>query len=202
MSIPPQYISLKSVIERLVAPPADQWPGFQALFQTRSLGKGEFFIRAGQPSGSLAFINAGLLRFFYETGDGKEFNKSFSRENDFAGAYSAYLTRSPSRFGIQALENSHLLVAKFDAIVGLFDRHACWQRLGRLLAEQLYIRKEQREAEFLLDDALTRYRNFQAQYPGLESRVTQYHVASYLGITPVALSRIRKKSSPGEINPG
>lgn len=59
--------------------------------------------------------------------------------------------------------------------------------------EQLYIKKETREAEFLLDDAETRYQRFQSSYPGLEERLTQYHVASYLGITPVALSRIRNR---------
>jgi CRP-like cAMP-binding protein len=133
------------------------------------------------------------LRFFYQTTDGKEFNKSFVAENQFTAAYSAFLTDMPTRFSIQALEECHLLICDLHMVVNMFDRHDCWERLGRILAEQLFIKKEAREAEFLLDDAETRYRNFQKQYPGLEGRVAQYHVASYLGITPVALSRIRKK---------
>jgi CRP-like cAMP-binding protein len=99
----------------------------------------------------------------------------------------------PARFSIQALEESHLLVCNLQPVVELFDQHRCWERLGRKLAEQLYIKKETREAEFLLDDAETRYNNFQRAYPGLEHRLAQYHVASYLGITPVALSRIRRR---------
>ena len=188
-----EFVALKSVIDKLVSPPGKEWEFFAALFAPRKLDSGNYFLRAGAKSGSLCFVNAGLLRFFYETGDGKEFNKSFSKENEFAGNYSAYLTGTESRFNIQALEDSHLLVASFSDIEALYDRHPCWEKFGRSMAEQLYIKKEQREAEFLLDDAETRYRNFLARNPGLEQRLTQYQVASYLGITPVALSRIRNR---------
>jgi CRP-like cAMP-binding protein len=185
--------ALESVVNGLVAPPQAQWEDFASCFSARELARDDYFLHAGDVSEWLCFVNSGLLRFFYLNADGKEFNKSFSRENDFAGAYSAWLTGEPARFSIQALEPCYLLQARFDEIVALFETHACWQKLGRLLAEQLYIRKEQREAEFLLDDAETRYRNFKRQYPGLESRLAQYHVAGYLGITAVALSRIRSR---------
>jgi CRP-like cAMP-binding protein len=187
------YLSLRQTLNHLVAPPARELESFLELFTRRSLAQGEFLLRAGDPSRELAFVNAGLLRFFYQTVDGKEFNKSFILENQFAAAYSAFLTHTPARFSIQALETSHLLVCDLSSVVELFEHHRCWEKLGRLLTEQLYIRKETREAEFLLDDAETRYHNFQKTYPGLEDRLTQYHIASYLGITPVALSRIRRR---------
>jgi CRP-like cAMP-binding protein len=187
------YIAIKQVLSQLVSPPDPELDEFLKLFQIRSIEKGAYFVRAGDRSTELAFVNAGLLRFFYQTTDGKEFNKSFVAENQFTAAYSAFLTDMPTRFSIQALEECHLLICDLHMVVNMFDRHDCWERLGRILAEQLFIKKEAREAEFLLDDAETRYRNFQKQYPGLEGRVAQYHVASYLGITPVALSRIRKK---------
>ncbi len=133
--------------------------------------------------------------FFYQTADGKEFNKSFVAENQFLAAYSAFLTQSTPRYSIQALEDSHLLVADLKAIVSLFDERSCWERLGRVFTEQLFIRKETREAEFLLDDAKTRYQTFLGTFGALEDRLPQYHFASYLGITPVALSRIRTQSS-------
>jgi CRP-like cAMP-binding protein len=187
------FIAIKQVLSQLVSPPDHELDEFLKLFQIRSIEKGAYFVRAGDRSTELAFVNAGLLRFFYQTTDGKEFNKSFVAENQFTAAYSAFLTDMPARFSIQALEECHLLICDLHMVVNMFDRHDCWERLGRILAEQLFIKKEAREAEFLLDDAETRYRNFQKQYPGLEGRVAQYHVASYLGITPVALSRIRKK---------
>lgn len=188
-----QFIALKTVVEHLVSPPEEQWHRFKQLFAPRVLDRGRFFIRAGERPEYFGFINAGLVRFFYQTQQGQEFNKSFAYENHFIGAYSAFLTNSNVRFTIQALEECSLLVAKTRRMAELFDSHFCWEKFGRILAEQLYIKKEQREAEFLLDDAETRYRNFLQYYPDLEDRLPQYHIASYLGITPVALSRIRKK---------
>lgn len=187
------YITLKMVVDHLVSPPEAEWQQFQALFEPRTVREGDYFIRAGEASDTLGFINSGLMRFFYQTPQGAEFNKSFCQENQFMAAYSAYLIQEPARFSIQTLEECHLLVAGLSDIVALFDQHRCWEKLGRILAEQLYIKKELREAEFLLDDAETRYLAFQKQYPGLEDRLPQYHIASYIGITPVALSRIRKQ---------
>ena len=81
----------------------------------------------------------------------------------------------------------------------LFERDRHCERLGRKAAEYQTLLNEEREAEFLLAAAV-RYLRFRAQYPGLGKRVAQYHIASYLGIIHVALSRIRKKV--GLINPG
>lgn len=188
-----RFISIKQVLSHIAAPPSDELEVFLALFSSRNLKAGEYFLRAGDQSSEIAFLNSGLLRFFYQTEDGKEFNKSFITENQFAAAYSAFLTGHSARFTIQALEESQLLVANLESVVNLFDRHQCWQKLGRMLAEQVFIKKETREAEFLLDDAETRYLNFRKQHPGLEDRLAQYHIASYLGITPVMLSRIRRR---------
>lgn len=193
MPSPNQFIALKTVVSQLVNPPELEWQNFTQLFQQKSLRKQEFFIQAGSTSIDLGFINSGLVCFFYENEHGIEFNKTFCQENQWIAAYSAYLTNTPARFNIQALENTHILTAKLADIVLLFDQHECWQKLGRLLAEQLYIKKEQREAEFLLDSALQRYKNFLHNHPQLEQRLPQYHIASYLGITAVALSRIKNK---------
>ena len=187
-----QFLAIKQVLKHLVSPPDAELEKFLKLLSIQTLEQGEFFLQAGNTSTELAFINAGLLRFFYQREDGKEFNKSFSTENQFIAAYSSFLTKQPARFSIQALEVSHLLVCELKSVVELFQQHRCWERLGRLLAEQLYIKKEAREAQFLLDNAETRYREFQEAYPSLEGRLAQYHVASYLGITPVGLSRIRR----------
>lgn len=186
-------IAVKQLVQQLVSPPAADLAELLSLFSRKTLAQGEYLIRAGQSSTDLAFINSGLLRLFYQTANGKDYNKSFSTEGQFTAAYSAYLTQTPARFSIQALEDSQLLVCDLDRLTQLYEKHSCWQRLGRLLTEQVYIKKEAREAEFLLDDAETRYRRFQQDYPGLEQRIAQYHIASYLGITPVALSRIRRR---------
>lgn len=189
-----QTIALRLLVEKMVTPDEAALEAFCQSFKPRKLMVGECFIEAGENSCHFAFINSGLLRFFYRQAGGREFNKSFAAENHFIGAYSAYLSNSPARFTIEALEPTILLSARLDRIVELSENYPCWESFRRLLTEQLYVRKEEREAEFLLDDAAQRYQTFQRRYPALEERIAQYHIASYIGITPVALSRIRKRS--------
>ncbi len=187
-------VVLRQIVSRMVKPGAQALEEFCTSFHLRQLKPGAAFIEAGESSRHFAFVNSGLLRLFYRHNDGRELNKSFVTENHFVGAYSAYLTDTPTRFTIEALEQTLLLEASLDRVVELSEQYPCWEHFRRLLTEQLYIRKEQREAEFLLDDAETRYHLFQQRYPGLEDRIAQYHIASYIGITPVALSRIRKRT--------
>jgi CRP-like cAMP-binding protein len=191
----PQYLVLRTIIQHLVQPPSDEMEEFLGLFRPRNLPQGWYFLHAGDASTELAFIGSGLLRLFYQSEDGKEFNKGFNTENQFSAAYSAAVGHTPARFSIQALEEASLLVAPIHSVLELFDEHRCWDRLGRILAEQLLIKQEVREAEFLLDDAATRYQRFIEEYPDLNHRLTQYHIARYLGISPDELSEIYQHSS-------
>ena len=101
------------------------------------------------------------------------------------------LLRQPSRLFIQALEDAKLLIADYSAYRLISESHASLQQLNCKIAELLFIKKEKRESTLLLDDAKTRYLSFLEEYPGLEVRLKQHHIASYLGMTPVTLSRIR-----------
>lgn len=161
------------------------------LFQIHTLRKGEFFIRAGDVPQVIGFTISGILRLYYMDTDGNEFTKSFCAENSFVAAYSALLLKQPSRLFIQALEDVKLLIADYSAYRSLSNLYPGLQQLSCKIAEYLFIKKEQRESSLLLDDAKTRYLSFLEAYPGLEARLKQHYIASYLGITPVSLSRIR-----------
>ena len=165
------------------------------IFQPTSVRKGEFLQRAGEVPRTLGFIVSGVIRLFFLTPDGDEITRSFRVEKSFVSSYSALLLGEPSRLFLQALEPTFLLVTPYSAYQELTAEHLCWQIMDRKFAQQLFIRQEQRECELLLDDATTRYLKFRAEYPGLEERVKQHHIASYLGITPVTLSRIRAQLS-------
>lgn len=171
-----------------------------ALCRPAALRRGEHLLRAGETPHSLAFVEAGLLRLYYLDADGREFTKSFCAEGEVIAAYSALLLGQPSRLFIEALEDARLLVIDYRAYQELAAGHLCWGAVNQRRAEALFIKKEQREAALLLDDAETRYQQFLADHPGLEARVRQHHIASYLGITPVALSRIRARLR--RVNPG
>ncbi|RAJ08563.1 CRP-like cAMP-binding protein [Chitinophaga skermanii] len=164
-----------------------------ALFQPAKLEKGDFFAREGRYEQHIAFLLNGVTRAYFVSRDGTEYNKIFSTQHQFIGAYTAILTRQPSQINIQALTNCELLVANYYEIEQLFDQHQEIERGVRKLAESFFMQKEKREIELVLLDAQDRYRVFQEEYPGLENLIPQYQVAAYLGISPTQLSRIRAK---------
>lgn len=171
--------------------PEDEAIRAAKLFQACHLKQGEFFVRAGDMPQTIGVVRSGIMRLYYVDRDGNEYTKSFCAENSFVAAYSALLLEQPSRLFIQALEDTKLMIIDYATYRSLSEKHSCWQALNCKIAETLFIKKEKRESALLLDDAKTRYLSFQAEYPGLEARLKQYHIASYLGITPVTLSRIR-----------
>lgn len=110
-----------------------------------------------------------------------------------AAAYTALLNNEPSKLFIQTLEDSQLLTANYEEYRAVTAESSYWQKVNQNIAERLFMKKEKRESSLLLDDAQTRYIKFGNEYPVLESRIKQHLIASYLGITPVTLSRIRAR---------
>lgn len=176
-----------------VALPADARDALTRLFAPLSLPKAAYFARAGEPTRQIAFVRAGVLRAFYTSPAGVEYNKTFFTAGDFLGVYYALLLRKPSHLSVQALTAAELLVADFDAVQALYDSHPLIERFARRLAETYFIRKEQRELDLVTLDARARYEQFRRNYPQLEQQIPQYHIASHLGITPTQLSRIRAR---------
>ena len=183
----------KSVIDKIVLVPEDEWGHFVQYLSACTFEKNDYLVRAGDVVNNFYFISKGLVRFFYCTEDGKEFNKHFAMENGFAGSFHSLILQEPCGFFIQALEKTETIVLPNQVLSEFYDRHACWERIGRKNAEQLALIKEAREKELLLDSLEIRYQRFLKEFPGLTDRIPQYHIASYLGVTDVALSRIRKK---------
>ena len=155
--------------------------------------KNEYFIKAGDIPDKMAFIASGIFRVFYITENGDEKTLVFREEGRMLSAYSSFLENKTAWFYIQALEESDLLYLSFNDYQKIMKGHQCWRDINAKYTEMLFIEKEKRESEFLSDDAKTRYEKFIIKYPGIENRINQYHIASYLGITPVALSRIKRK---------
>ena len=113
-------------------------------------------------------------------------------ENSFATSLASVLQKAESYLNFQALTDCKMLVADFYDIEALYDKHRCVESLIRIVLQNDWvIKKEQRELRLVLNSAEERYHYFQKEYPGLENRIPQYHIASHLGITPIQLSRIR-----------
>jgi CRP-like cAMP-binding protein len=178
--------------------PEEELAKVRKRLRTVTIRKNGYFLRAGEVPERIGFLKSGLMRLFYIDLNGVEVNKHFCIENTLASSYSAFLLQTESRFFIQALEDTELITIDYETYRALLNGHICWQIVARKLAEMIFILKEKREAELLLCDAQKRYQQFLVDYPGLEKRIAQYHIASYLGVTPESLSRIR--ASLREIN--
>lgn len=186
------YKKMRVVLNGWTNLPEPQWNILKSIFRPRIFRKHEHIIWPGSRTYHVVFIYEGLLRSYYLTEDGAESNKSFATENMFGGSTSAFILGLPV-FGLQALEKSTLLIAEYGDFANLFDEHPVFDRLGRRLAENALTRKEIRERSFLLNDARERYCEFLEHYPNLIKRLPQYHIASYLGISEVSLSRLKNK---------
>ena len=152
----------------------------------------EYFLRAGETSRKVGFVTGGLFRLFYTDFEGKEYTKNFKSSGQFVGALASLLLRVPSRLTIQALENSTVMCFNYDNILQIAEHSLSWQRLLRKITEAEYLEKEQRESDLLFYNAKERYQNFKEEHPDWDNKIQLRHIASYLGMTPETLSRIRK----------
>lgn len=187
----------RQFIESRMHVPQDEWDYLLPRLARREFEKNEYLVRAGDVAENFFFITSGLVRFFYSTENGREFNKHFAMEDGFAGSLYSMIMVEPCGFFIQAMEDTRTVVLPDRLLVHLYDRHQCWERFGRKIAEHLVFVKEARERELLLDSLEVRYRRFLKEFPGLADRMPQYHIASFLGVTDVALSRMRGKINRG-----
>lgn len=171
------------------------WDRVQPLFMEGRLGKGEHFIREGQLAREIGFLAEGVMRAYYRNAAGQEYNKHFFTAPCFIGGYASLITGAPNMIQQEALTDCVVLSAPYGPFRQLFDHCPDLERAARILAEGFFVAKEQREIEIVQLDAEARYRLFRERFPALEALVPQYHIASYLGVSPTQLSRIRRKSS-------
>ncbi|NOU94678.1 cyclic nucleotide-binding domain-containing protein [Paenibacillus sp. LMG 31456] len=119
--------------------PREEWIVFKRLAAYRTVSKGSHFVRTGEFTDSIGICVSGLFRLYYTTPEGNEFNKSFCTQHDFVVSYSSLLQNAPSFFSIQSLMDSELIVIGYRDFQSLYSRHVCWERLGRILIEQLFL---------------------------------------------------------------
>ncbi|WP_075341935.1 Crp/Fnr family transcriptional regulator [Tenacibaculum agarivorans] len=167
----------------------------QKYFTPFQLKKNEFFVREGEYAKQIGFLKKGIVRAFFLNKDGKEYTKQFFVGPSIIGAYSALLTKQTNKIAQQALTDCEILVANFTNIEKLYTKFHDLERLGRKIAEFYFLEKEQKEIEMAILNADKRYLIMREQFPTIETIIPQYYIASYLGISPTQLSRIRKKLS-------
>ena len=186
-------VSFKSYLLQFTRVPEQSLQALLALFKPVTLKKGEHYAQSGQAAKKLSFVEKGLLRAYYQNPEGEQFNKIFFSNPAIVGAYTSLITKEKNQINIECLTDCEMVEAEFQKILDLYEEHPMIERLNRTIAEDFFVKKEKREISLVMNDASERYTLFQQEHPGLENQITQYHIASYLGITPTQLSRIRAK---------
>lgn len=172
--------------------PDEEWSFFSHRIVPRTVPRGAWLLRQGEPVEWLGFLARGLVRLSHRAGE-REVTLGFDCEDRFVGAYDAYRRRTPASFAIEALEPCVLLRFERALLDELEARHACWRELGLRIVEQVLLNKIDKELRIRTRTAEERYVELVRRGSFLARRVPQYHLASFLGIAPETLSRIRAR---------
>lgn len=172
----------------------DELDDFLGLCVTKKFGRLEYLSSANEVPNEIFFINRGLIRVLVLDIHGVEHTIHFALENQFIADYSSFLLRRPSFNALQALEETEVVVLPRQAIESGYQSLSEGDRLGRLIAEFYFIYHDTRIRNQYSRTSKERYDSIQEVFPNIHDRVPQHMIASFLGITPVHLSRLKKKA--------
>lgn len=188
------YEFIFEYIEKLIGTtiPQEEKENIMRVFKPRKLKEKEMLVREGDIPNCITFNISGLLRCYYIDNNGNDITKYFCFEGSII-SYLGLVLRKESQYYIEALEECVLLCADYDSFEELISNNCLWLKIIKAQLEQALIYKEERESEFLLETATERYVHLIDDFPDIEKRIKLGYIASYLGISQVKLSRIRKK---------
>ena len=165
-----------------------------SLFKERIYNKGDFFLEEGRVCKQAGFVAKGLLRY-YINHDGEEKTYGFSQEHQFVCNYESFLPQVPSSKNIQALEDSTVFVISHADLQLFYANVKGGERFGRIAIEAVFLQMLQDLSSFYTATPELRYEQFLTNHSDLQQRISQYHIASFVGVKPQSLSRIRKRIS-------
>jgi CRP-like cAMP-binding protein len=181
---------LRSVFESLAEIPDAEWAYAARHVREMRFGRRAHLFRAGDVPVLVHYIVRGLVRN-YQNDDGRELVHGFDYEGRFTAAYASLITAQPCHLNVQAIEETHTLALPGVVLLELYQRHACWDRVGRKILEDAEVRRHDKEMRFRRYTPEEHYKLLIERRSPLIDRVPLRHLASYLGITPETLSRIR-----------
>jgi len=179
--------------DRIISFTASEKAALENAFTIRQVPRKYQLSKEGEIADELFFILKGLIRLYYRK-DGEEITGFIFKENLFASSYDSFLRQVPGIQTLETLEPCDLLVISRNDLEELYEQIPKMQILARKVAEQRFIHAQMMLSSFILDTPEERYVKFLEQQGELLLRVPHHVIASLLGITPVSLSRIRKRT--------
>ncbi len=173
--------------------PAD-WSLFSSKLKATQCPKKTLLLKKGEVEDHLSFIKEGTVRLYIPKTE-QDLTFGFVFENEFFTAYDSFLTREPVSYQIETLTDVALWRISYQELQEVYEQTATGNIIGRKMAEDMFLRKANRELSLLNKTAEERYLELFSQRPRLLQEVPLKYIASYIGITPQALSRIRNRIS-------
>ncbi len=191
----PAFKLLQANLTRRVDLSADEFERCAAFFLPRKIRKKQFILQEGEACKHITFVTSGCLRSYTVDRRGEEHVIQFAIEDWWISDLQSFLSGKPATYTIDALEDSEVLMLEKESRDRMLESVPKLERYFRLLQEANYVASHHRIEEALSASAEERYLDFMKTYPTLFERIPQNQIASYLGITPQSLSRIRKELS-------
>jgi len=176
-----------------ISPMSDSdWEFFFSKLEEVKLGKNTTLLKVGKVENNLYFISKGIIRVFIPR-DESDLTFGFLFDNEFVTAYDSLLTQSPSEYQIETITETILWKISNKDLQEVYERTSSGNIIGRKMAENMFLIKSKRELSFLSRTAEERYLDLFSDRPKLLQQIPLKYIASYIGVTPQALSRIRKR---------
>ncbi len=185
-------LAIRQALETLHTIPDSDWEVMEALFHKKNYAKNEHILTVGEIENYLYFIERGILRSYVNRKD-SEVTLEFSFQETLFSSYDSFLLRAPSLINVQAITAASLWRINYDDLQKIYSETQSGNLIGRMAAEMLSIEKSNRELDLLTKPAEQRYLELFENQPQLVQRIPLKYIASYIGITPQALSRIRRR---------
>jgi len=185
---------IRNYFEEFVTMNDDDWQVFSTKLSRKEFPKKTLILEKGRREQNLAFIEKGIVRFNIPKPD-HDFTFAFAFENMFVSAYDSFLTQRESFYSIEAITDCVLWQISYEDLQTVYESTDIGDRIGRKIAEDLFVKKMKRELSLLEDTAQKRYLDLIREQPQLIQHIPLKYLASYIGIRPQSLSRIRKNIS-------
>lgn len=186
------YESAKIFFTRYAKLTEEEWNAFKSILKYEKVKKKTRIIEMGQVSRKMYFVKKGSLRLYYYK-EGEEVCGKFFFENELAGSFESYIKQVPGLQVIETLENTELISFNYDDQQKVFQKYPVFYKLFLNLLQESFGQVQKLTTLYILTDPLERYLYLIKAYPQIVARLPQKYIASFLGITPFSLSRIRKR---------
>lgn len=186
----------RKYIESIATISDDDWLFFSSRLKKRAFSKKSSFLLKGEIENSISFIEKGEVRLFIPKEDEeKEITFGFSFQGEFVSAYDSFITQTPSLYQLETLTETTLWSISYNDLQDVYNTTKVGNTIGRYVSERLFLIKSKREQSLLNETPEQRYLNLFKERPNVIKQIPLKYIASYIGVTPQALSRIRKRIS-------